>query len=338
MKASIEDVAARAGVSTATVSRAFSKPDLVSDRTRDKVMRAAGELGFSISRTAGVLRSGRSYRIALLVGGGRIEWFTAGLIEGLNSVFRDAGYDLVIYPIDTVEARHAFFEELPVSGNADAVVISSFPASPEEIRRLRDAMRIPLIGINITGDGFDASAGIDDRLGIRLVVRHLAQLGHRELMYLYEDFPTTLGFSSNNRIEGFREACAALPGVTGHVVPARPGDAPLDVLTSALYAADRPVTAVCFHQDSLAIPLLLNLRRYGLDVPDGLSVAGFDDSTFSEAAGLTTVHQDPYAMAVAAAHKTLALIEGRSLDEPHETFPVRLVVRSTTAAPAPGRV
>lgn len=334
MRPNIEDVAERAGVSTATVSRAFSKPDLVSEKTRAKVMKVADELGFSVSRTAGVLRSGRSRRIALLVGGPRIEWFTAGLIEGLNAVFRDAGYDLVIYPIGSGQARHAFFEDLPVSGNADAVIISSFAASDEEIGRLRDAMRIPLIGINITGEGFDASTSIDDRLGIRLIVRHLAQLGHRNLLYMYEDFHNTLGFSSLNRISGFREACEHLPGVTGRIVSTRPGDDMLDAMASELHAYDDPPTAVCFHQDSMAIPLLLNLRRYGLSVPDDLSITGFDDSTFSAAAGLTTVRQDPYAMAVAAAHKTLDLIEDRTPAEPYEIFPVRLVVRTTTAAPA----
>ena len=98
MKASIEDVARKAGVSTATVSRAFSKPEMVSEKTRTKVMLAADQLDFSVSRTAGILKSGRSYRVALLVGSGKIEWFTARLIEGLNEVLRNAGYDLVVYP------------------------------------------------------------------------------------------------------------------------------------------------------------------------------------------------------------------------------------------------
>ena len=60
MKASIEDVARKAGVSTATVSRAFSKPEMVSEKTRTKVMLAADQLDFSVSRTAGILKSGRS--------------------------------------------------------------------------------------------------------------------------------------------------------------------------------------------------------------------------------------------------------------------------------------
>lgn len=113
MKASIGDVALKAGVSNATVSRTFAHPEQVSEATRLKVQAAADALNFSVSRSAGILKSGRTYRIALLVGSGVIEWFTAEIIAGLNDVLRDAGYDLVIYPIEGSEARDAFFEELP---------------------------------------------------------------------------------------------------------------------------------------------------------------------------------------------------------------------------------
>lgn len=334
MKANIEDVAKLADVSTATVSRAFSKPDLVSDKTRAKVMAAAEQLGFSVSRSAGILRSGKSGRIALLVGSGKIEWFTAGLIEGLNAVFREAGYDLVIYPIDTEEARHRFFEELPISGKTDAVIISSFAASESEINRLSNGIRIPLIGINITGDAFTASTSIDDRVGIRLVVRHLAQLGHRNILYMYTAFATKLGFSSRARISGFHDACAELPGVTGTVIRTSPDDNVLDAALSALYSSDPAPTAICFHQDSMAIPLMYNLPRYGIYVPQDLSITGFDDSDFAETMGLTTVRQKPYDLAVSAARKTLDLIEDRPVEHPHETFPVQLIVRNSTAAPS----
>lgn len=126
MKASIGDVALKAGVSNATVSRTFAHPEQVSEATRIKVQAAADALNFSISRSARILKSGRTYRVALLIGSHAIEWFTAEIIAGLNDVLRDAGYDLVIYPIEGAEARDAFFEELPVRNNADAVFVSSF--------------------------------------------------------------------------------------------------------------------------------------------------------------------------------------------------------------------
>lgn len=332
MKASIEDVARKAGVSTATVSRAFSKPEMVSEKTSTKVMLAADQLDFSVSRTAGILKSGRSYRVALLVGSGKIEWFTARLIEGLNEVLRNAGYDLVVYPIGDEDARRTFFDELPVRGNADAVIVSSFAISHSEIKRL-NTTRIPLIGINITSSDFTASASIDDRVGIKLIVRHLAALSHRRIMYMYEEFTSTLGFSSRNRISGFRDAVDELDGVDGRIVAVDPGDDIANAALSELLASDNPPTAICFHQDSQAISLLFKLQRNGIAVPDDVSITGFDNSTFSSEAGLTTVRQKPYDMAVCAAKKALDLIEGRQPEIPHETFPVQLLVRSTTAPP-----
>ena len=202
MKASIGDVALKAGVSNATVSRTFAHPEQVSEATRIKVQAAADALNFSISRSARILKSGRTYRVALLIGSHAIEWFTAEIIAGLNDVLRDAGYDLVIYPIEGAEARDAFFEELPVRNNADAVFVSSFGISPDEVKHLGTA-KIPIVGVNTTSEGFDATVGIDDKEGIKLIVRHLAKLGHRNLLYLYESFSSTLGFSSYNRITGF---------------------------------------------------------------------------------------------------------------------------------------
>lgn len=295
MKASIEDVARQAGVSTATVSRAFSRPDMVSAKTRAKVMEAAQQLDFSVSRMAGILKSGRSHRVALLVGSSKLDWFTSRIIEGLNEVLRSAGYDLVIQPIGDAGAREEFFDELPVRGNADAVIVSSFAITPAEIRRL-NTTRIPLIGINTASQGFTASVGIDDKAGIRLIVRHLTTLGHRNLLYLYETFDATMGFSSHNRVTGFLEACSELDGVTGQTMDMQAGDDPVDAALTALLARDDAPTALCFHQDSLAIPLFFRLRQCGMAIPTDLSVTGFDNSTFSGEVGLTTVRQKPYDM------------------------------------------
>ncbi|MDW8486916.1 hypothetical protein SBP17_07895 [Bifidobacterium thermophilum] len=78
-----------------------------------------------------------------MVGSRTIEWFTAEIIAGLNDVLRDAGYDLVVYPIEGLEARDAFFEKLPVRSNADAVFVSAPQKSPSSasIPPARDSMR-----------------------------------------------------------------------------------------------------------------------------------------------------------------------------------------------------
>ena len=107
--------------------------------------------------------------------------------------------------------------------------------------------------------------------------------------------------SSHNRVTGFLEACSELDGVTGQTMDMQAGDDPVDAALTALLARDDAPTALCFHQDSLAIPLFFRLRQCGMAIPADLSVTGFDNSTFSGEVGLTTVRQKPYDMAVAAA-------------------------------------
>lgn len=142
-----------------------------------------------------------------------------------------------------------------------------------------------------------------------------------------------MGFSSFNRIYGFQEACDAIDRLTARTLAVQKGDSILDAAISEIMAQDNPPTALCFHQDSQAIPLFFRLQRSGLSVPGDISVTGFDDSTFAKEAELTTVRQRPYDMAVDAAQKALALIEGHSIEEPFETFPVQLQVRNSTAKP-----
>lgn len=85
--------------------------------------------------------------------------------------------------------------------------------------------------------------GIDDKAGIRLIVRHLTTLGHRNLLYLYETFDATMGFSSHNRVTGFLEACSELDGVTGQTMDMQAGDDPVDAALTALLARDDAPTA-----------------------------------------------------------------------------------------------
>ena len=332
-KATIDDVALHAGVSKATVSRAFSHPEKVSPDTRRKVLSAAELLNFSISRSPKILKSGRSYRVALLVGSNAIEWFTARIIEGLNSVLRDIGYDLVIYPIGKVGDRAEFFNDLPIRGNTDAVIISSFDISQEEADRL-STMHVPVIGINISEvDRFDASTSIDDNAGVRMIVKHLARLGHRNIAFMYREFTSNLQFSSFKRIPAFAKSCADIPGMQSRIIEIPAGDGTFDATISELLMQDNAPTAICFHDDTMAIPLFVRLQRCGILVPDDISITGFDDATYSAELGLTTVRQQPREIAAEIAHTALDLIEGRPVHNPHRTITPQFIVRESTAAP-----
>ena len=328
--ATIQDVANRAKVSISTVSRSFTRPDLVSPKTRAKVLSIADELNFSISRSAAALKTGQSLRIALLVSNHISNWFAASVIEGLNAEFSAAGYDLSIIQIESREQRKEFFDTLPVRRNADAVVIASFDIDKDEIDRL-SSIGVPIIGVNsVLQDGFSATVNIDDHQGSILAARHLIQLGHRRILYIRTNPAQSLHFSVQQRIESFLGYCRE-QDIEPSVITAEEGTYRIDNLITQILSLPQMPTAIACQEDGIAIPLIFQLERNGFSVPSDISVIGYDDSTYAHDVGLTTIRQLPIDMARAAARKTLKLIEGETVDKPNELFPAHLVVRSSTS-------
>lgn len=213
-KASIQAVAKEAGVSVSTVSRTFAKPDLVLPETRDRVMAAAEKLDYSVSRSAAALKSGQSFRIALLASETIASWFNSNIFAGLDSALRPSGYDTVPYPMRNAAERHDFFADLPVRRNADAVIVSSFDIEPAEVERLKH-MHVPIVGINIPStDGFDAGVSIDDYAATRSAIEHLIALGHRHIAFVGSaPTETNMRYSAEARLQGVIDAAAAHPGI-----------------------------------------------------------------------------------------------------------------------------
>ncbi len=117
-KADIYQVAKEAGVSISTVSRAFTRPELVSAKTRRKVLDVADKLDFNISRSATALKSGQTYRVAMLMNEEITSWFNTQTFAGIESVMHPAGYDISLFQhIDTAANRHEFFTDLPIRRN-----------------------------------------------------------------------------------------------------------------------------------------------------------------------------------------------------------------------------
>jgi DNA-binding LacI/PurR family transcriptional regulator len=334
MTTSIQDVAHKAGVSISTVSRSFTRPDLVSAKTRERVLAIADELNFSLSRSAAALKSGRSLRIAVLMSGHIRLWFTASVIEGLNEVLHAEGYDISIFQISSIEERREFFEMLPVRRNADAVIVASFDIDNNEIAQLASA-DVPIVGINSVNPedrGFAATVNIDDVQGSTLAARHLINLGHRRIAYISTDRDVSLCFSVQCRFDSFT-ACCLKEGIEPQVIVCKVDDAGhyqiSDVVTQ-LMSLDEMPTAIACQEDGIALPLLFQLERNGFSVPADVSLIGYDDSFYTEDIGLTTIRQNPVGMARKAALLTLDLIEERPIDEPYVMFPAQLVVRSST--------
>lgn len=308
MTTDIQEVAQAAGVSVSTVSRTFTKPDLVSAKTRKKVMSAANKLGFRISRSAAALKSGQTMRVAFLTADGVSSWFNSHAFAGLDSVLHPAGYDISVFTMTTARERKDFFQNLPVLRNVDAVVVNSFDIDPQEIARLDD-VHVPIIGINVPSNvGFDATVSIDDCAAMHDAVNHLSALDHRNIAFVGQTTHSQLRYSADLRLQGFIDECRNHPSIHETVMLFEPGPDCIDEAINAILTAQPSLTAVCFMKDEIAIPVLFRLRQYNRRVPQDLSIIGFDDIELAGQIGLTTLRQDPYAMGAAVGRKVLDAI------------------------------
>lgn len=344
-KATIADVAREAGVSTFTVSRALRGMDHVAQETRDRVLAAAKKLGYTASKSAAALASGKTHRVALLarerIGG----WFMGELLDGLYDVLRSAGYDILVFRAGNPAEREAFFRHLPTARNADALVITGFSATQEESAVLA-AMGMPIVAVNSPNTSFtQGSLMVDDRAGEAAIVRYLAALGHTRLAYVGRRDPL-LGPAADKpdqqrqwgfdmRIRGYRDAVEALHlQDCGHfTLDLADRESAAQTAAEILSSPVRP-TAVCAWSDQYAVSLLQALLACGVRVPQEMSVFGFDGSDYAGLVGLSTLSQPARQTGRRTAEMVLDLLAGRQPAQRSVIIPTHLRP-GVTSGPAP---
>lgn len=178
----IKDVAERAGLSVATVSRALSGKGNVSPSSRERARSAAAELGFVLSYHASSLASGRTHNVGLVVPSVH-RWFFSAVIEGASAALLEAGYDLTLYNIGENPAhRQSVFNDFLLRKRVDAVIAVSLELSEDEIQQLH-AVHRPIVGIGGPLPGA-STIRIDDA-GIALkATNHLLGLGHTKIAHI----------------------------------------------------------------------------------------------------------------------------------------------------------
>jgi LacI family transcriptional regulator, repressor for deo operon, udp, cdd, tsx, nupC, and nupG len=333
----IEDVAARAGVSTATVSRALNDKGHVSAATRARVEEAAAELGYVVSASASSLASGRTRNVGVVIPFLN-RWFFSTVIEGAQHALLAGGYDLTLYNLGRRgEQRLSVFEHFLLRRRVDAVIAVSLELTPDETIRLLD-MRKPIVGIGGPIPGV-RTLSVDNIAVSRLATEHLLALGHRRIAHLGGDETYDHDFHQpTNRRVGYELALQAA-GIP--VDPALYKTARFTIqdghrATKELLKErrNRP-TAIFAASDEMAFGALLAARELGISVPGDLSVIGIDDHELSAFFGLSTVAQFPAMQGMKAVEILLEQLnpghrKRSAVDSP---LPYELIVRSSTAAP-----
>lgn len=332
----IADVAARAGVSKATASRALSGGGYVSTATRERVQTAARELHYVAHSSATTLATGRSLSVGVIMPA-LDRWFFAELLAGIQEGLLEAGQDLVLYGTrEGSDERARLFSDILPRRRLDGIIAVGIQPSAHELERL---VRVgsPLVSIGAYREA-TSSVSIDDETAARIATEHLIDLGHRDIAFLggRED-AATHAYGDEQRLRGYRAAMmsASLQGSIRHA----PGEAtmPGGYAAGVRMLGDRQsrptaFVAVC---DEAAIGGIIAARRLGLSVPAELSVVGIDDHAHAEMFALTTVRQQPRMQGLAAVELLRRRMDAPEAPAEQRALTLELVVRSSTAVPRP---
>ena len=263
----ISDVARAAGVATSTVSRALTRPERVSESTRERVVAVAARMGYQPNPRARSLLSGRTETVALLLPDVTNPFFF-GVIRGMQRQTTAAGYAQLL--VDTQESAEVEARELArLPKSVDGLVLAASRLSDGDLAAA--ARSVPVVTLNrdvagVPGVVVDSAAGMVD------AVEHLASLGHRRVAYAAGP-PTSW---SNHR----RWRAVAGAGRRLGVEVRRLGPFPPTVAAGAAAASavlNSGASAVIAFNDVLAIGVLQGLRRRDVAVPGAVSVVGCDD-------------------------------------------------------------
>jgi LacI family transcriptional regulator len=332
-RASIHDVAQRAGVSIKTVSRVLNREPNVSDGTRERVMDAVSDLSYRPNMFARGLASVRSFLIGMLYDNPSAS-YVSGLQYGAIGRCRDEGYHLIVEVLDVQDpnlghAVHALVADSSLHGIILTPPLCDSPAVIDALERAGTRF------VSIAPSRPSATSphvGIDDRQAAYDMTAHLLELGHRRIGFIkgHPDHGAAMarlrGYTDALRDQGLSlDESICLQGLFSY-------QSGMEAAETLLSNPNRP-TAIFAANDDMAAAVLAASQRFSLKVPSQLSVAGFDDSLVSQVVWprLTTCRQPIAEMAseaVALLVQGAPLSGGMSRQLDHE-----IIIRESTAPP-----
>ena len=330
----LRDVAAAAGVSTSTASRVLSGAGGTSSATAAAVLAAARRLDYRPNLIARGLRA-RSSGMAGIVVPGIGNPFFAELVEALEAALRDADLDMILAdsrgdPGD--EARR--LEALTDRQVAGLIMIPArHDSSAVAMRRAHRS--VPIVQIDRQVDGFPADyVGVDNALGIRHALEHLAGQGCRSVAFVSDETASSTGRS---RLDAFRLTVPRVPGLVAG--PVLLGSYTIEFGRKAAreLLSSRPLPdAVLCGSDIIALGVVRELHHCGVGVPDAVKVTGFDGILFSELCEppLTTVRQPVQTIAAESVRLLQLRMDGDDAAVRRSEIAPSLLVRRSSLAGA----
>ena len=329
----IREVAKRAGVSTATVSRVLSRPDVVSPDTRVRVLKAVERLGYAPNSVAKNLRTLKSYKLLVTVPDISNPFFSL-ILKGIEDAAQKNGYAVLVGDTQHDEMREERYAQMLKQKEADGLIFLGHRLPRLAASVVHDAA--PQCAPIVNGCEFSAELGvpsvhIDNAKAAAEAMQHLFELGHQSIGIVTGPLLSPL---SRDRLAGARAAARSRGCEQDLIVmqgdfSIRSGAEAADAL---LQRPDRPTAIFCFN-DEMAMGVIGAARRRALRIPDDLSVVGFDDIRFAECFDppLTTIAQPMRAIGEGTVHLLLEILNGNRVTPVSVTLPHTLQVRASTA-------
>ncbi|HVM85987.1 MAG TPA: LacI family DNA-binding transcriptional regulator [Candidatus Binatia bacterium] len=309
-RAKLSDVAARAGVSAVTVSRALRKPEMVSDDVRRRIDAAVRELGYVPNYLASALASARTHIIGVVV-----PSLTNGVfvdyLKALHDAFLPRGFQVLV-----LNSRYSQEEEeraiaTLIGHHAEAMILAGIDQT-DQARHLLEGCGVPVVQtMELAEKPIDINIGLSQRAAGYEATRFLQSLGHRRIAHI----AARVDFRARRRMEGYQQAMvdAGLDG-EGMVIAnlmqssVKRGT---ELFTEMLDKVSNLEALFCCNDD-LALGALFECQRRGIRVPEDLSIIGFNDLEYCASAcpSLTSVATPRYEMAHRAAEIVLELLRG----------------------------
>lgn len=325
----IREVARLAEVSVATVSRALQQPELVSVKTRNKVLAAVKQAGYQPNLLAVKFRSGKSHNLVVLVPTVANVFF-ARVISGMQEAAQQRRYSLLLGNTMADDEAEIAYARLVQTSQADGLIqLRAFdPFASLDMT----TERLPMVNACEVLDKAPCPVvTLDNRAAAMAMTEHLLSLGHRDIAMIKGPARSPL---TRDRVAGYRDALDAA-GVAFDETLLCPGNFTLQsghqATTQLLQRSQRP-TAIFCENDEMAIGAIQCLKQHGLRVPEDISVAGFDDISFAAFSDppLTTIAQPAEEFGRTAVNLLIDVLDQKLTLLPKVILPFELVLRGST--------
>ncbi|MGM0500306.1 MAG: LacI family DNA-binding transcriptional regulator [Bacillota bacterium] len=329
----IKDIAKKADVSVATVSKVMNGYDDIGEVTKAKVLKIIKENNYRPNANAQSLRTNKSFLVGLFFkdhqDSGVKHPFFRGIISGLEERLLENNYDMILFSANW-EDQFSYLEKCQFR-NVDGAILMGVPKDDPKLPELLNA-KIPSVFIDLDISDDKASYIIsDNEKGAREAVRHLAELGHQKIAVIEGEEIT---IPTQKRLAGYKSEMKAqnLEIRDEWIIQGRFSvDGGVKAMEEILKLDDRPTAIFCMG-DEIAVGAMQTIKEAGLKVPDDFSIVGFDDIEISQYLNpaLTTIRQQKAEMGIEAANMVLKMINKPEEKVEAEIIDTEFVLRNST--------